>query len=571
MHTLQYIDYYHITMNRYLFNVLLQLSIIAVTCLRVHGADNVDSLNKLSTEALVRKGQLAVDKYDNEEALVCFTIAAKRYSPDIEDNEKLQTMIANVGKWYIFFFEYYDHVNAFKAISTAHEISKEIGRSDSRIMLNYGCMYQTLAEQSEDTELMKKALDYYVKAFKTGLVKDSDMSAVNMAFSNLVQVCSILDRTDQLPSLWSSFMKRNQEMKTVSPAFSFDSLFYGVIMKMHRKDFAGAITELDGPQMNAIVTQEGMGRYDIVRRINLAKSYIGLTGTFTKAIECMVQAEAIADSVGMKDARLEVYKYLRDIYEESGQKDKSLEYQHKYLSLKDSVLNYRSGAAISELTYLKKVEDVEKNLDSIEHRRKLQARVIWIAGAIIILAAVFIFLLRRHNRSLRMLNETLYRNNLLLIEKEETARRDLEDALKEIDNTDAPVKPNTVKYQRSDLTEEEKDEIYLSIMNVMLNSKEVFEPNFSLARLVELTGHVYRHLSQVINEKSGDNFSALVNDIRIKEACRGMQSGGRFANLTIEAIANSVGFRSRTSFIAAFKKFTGLTPSKYQKMAMESK
>lgn len=555
----------HINLTTFFFSVFA----LTIGCLQMHAADTIEALNKLPTDSLIRKGQAEVSNSNYDEALVCFTIAAKRYSPEIDNDEKFQTMVANVGKWYIYFFEYYDYVNAFKSISTAHEISKEIGRSDSRIMLNYGCMYQTLAEQSEDPKLMEQALDYYAKAFKTGLEKDSDLSTVNMAFSNLVQVSAILDRTDRLAPLWKSFTSRNKEMKTASPSFSFDSIFYGIIIKMHQKDFTGAIAELDGRQMNSIVSQKGMGRYDIVRRINLAKSYIGLTGGYSKAIDCMLKAESIADSVGMKDARLEVYKYLRDIYSQAGQKDKSLDYQHKYLSLKDSVLNYRSGAAISELTYLKKVEDVEKNLDSIEKKRKLQTSIIWVAVAIIILAAVSIFILRRHNRRLRILNETLYRNNILLIEKEETTRGKLEEAARLKADGETAHKSRPAKYQRSDLTEEEKEDIYMSIMNVMLNSQEIFEPEFSSVRLAELTGYTYRHISQVINEKTGDNFNALVNDSRIKEACRGMQPGGRFANLTIEAIANSVGFRSRTSFIAAFKKFTGLTPSRYQKMASE--
>lgn len=356
------------------------LCLALISCIfgdfHANGTDNVYSLNKLSTDSLVRKGQTEVDRNNPDEALVCFTIASKRYSPEINNDEKLQTMIANVGKWYIYFFEYYDHVNAFKALTTAHDISKEIGHSHSRIMLDYGCMYQTLAEQSEDPKLLEQALEYYIKAFKIGLERDDDLAAANMAFSNLVQVNAVLDRTEELSPLWEAFIINNRKKKTISPSFSFDSIFYGVIMKMHRKDFSGAITELDSKQMNEIVSQQGMGRYNIVRLINLAKSYIGLTGSYTKAIDCMRKAETIADSVGMKDARLEVYKYLRDIYSQAGQKEKYLDYQHKYLSLKDSVLNYRSGAAISELTYLRKVADVEKDLEKIEKKRKLQSSII---------------------------------------------------------------------------------------------------------------------------------------------------------------------------------------------------
>lgn len=550
-------------------NILFVFLSFCMVSLLADGAENVYALSGLSTDSLVRKGQIEVERLNHDRALVCFTIAAKRYSEGLDDEEKYQTMIANIGKWYIYFFEYYDHVNAFKSLSAAHEISKELGRSDSRIMLDYGCMYQTLSEQSGDPRLLEQALEYYTKAFKIGLDKDSSLATVNMAFTNLVQINASLDRVEPLAPLYESFIRANRKKRTVSPSYSFDSIFYGAILKMHRKDFNGAIAELDGRQMNSVISSPGMGRYDIVRLINLAKSYIGRGDGFAKAIECMLKAEAIADSVGMKDARLEVYKYIRDVYAQYGEKEKSLEYQYKYLSLKDSVLNYRSGAAISELTYLKKVAAVEKDLDKIENKRKFQAGIIWIAVAIILVSAVSILLLRRHNRRLRILNETLYRNNILLIEKEETTRKELEEAVRQ--KTASGGKPRSEsgssKYRNSDLTDAEKDDIYLSVMNVLLNSPEVFKPDFSSASLSELTGYTYRHISQVINERTGDNFNALVNDTRIKEACRGMQPGGRFSNLTIEAIGNSVGFRSRTSFIAAFKKFTGLTPSVYQKVA----
>lgn len=554
-----------------MYRSIVILILVPIFCnLSVWGIDNAYELANLSTDSLVGKGQKEVENSNFEEALVCFAIAAKRYGANAGEDEKFQTMLANIGQWYIYFFAYYDHVNAFKALSAALEISKEIGHSYSRIMLNYGCMYQTLAEQSEDDALLIKAWDYYMQSFKIGLEKDKDLSTLNMAFSNLVQVSVILNRTDELVPLWKDFLDRNAKFKTDSPSFSFDSIFYGAMLKMQHRDFVGAIAELDGEEIRSIVSQNGMGRYDIVRRMNLAKAYIELTGKYSQGIACMLETELVADSIGMKDANLEVYKYLRDLYAQDGQKENSLEYQYKYLSLKDSVLNYRSGAAISELTYLKKVEDVEKSLSEIDNHRRLQMKFIWIAVAIIFLALILLIMLKRHNRRLKILNETLYRNNILLIEKEESIRKKFEemsvDGAKNVENE----KNKPEKYLHSDITEEEKEEIYRSIMNVMLNSHEVFKPDFSSARLSDLTGYTYRHLSQVINEKTGDNFNALVNDTRIKEACRHMQPNGKFSGLTIEAIANNVGFRSRTSFIAAFKKFTGLTPSKYQNIANES-
>lgn len=76
-----------------------------------------------------------------------------------------------------------------------------------------------------------------------------------------------------------------------------------------------------------------------------------------------------------------------------------------------------------------------------------------------------------------------------------------------------------------------------------------------------------RYVSQAINQEYGSNFNSLLNEYRIKEACRRLGENPDYANMTIEGIAESVGFKSRTSFGALFKSVTGLSPSAYQKMS----
>ena len=43
----------------------------------------------------------------------------------------------------------------------------------------------------------------------------------------------------------------------------------------------------------------------------------------------------------------------------------------------------------------------------------------------------------------------------------------------------------------------------------------------------------------------------------------------QWGNLTIEGIGQSVGFKSRSTFISAFKANTGLTPTEYLRIALE--
>jgi AraC-like DNA-binding protein len=90
-----------------------------------------------------------------------------------------------------------------------------------------------------------------------------------------------------------------------------------------------------------------------------------------------------------------------------------------------------------------------------------------------------------------------------------------------------------------------------------------------LERLAMLSGSKYKYVSQVINEYYEQNFNNFLNSYRIKEACKRMSDLENYGNYTIEAISESVGFKSRSTFVASFKRITGLTPSQYQRMARE--
>ena len=72
------------------------------------------------------------------------------------------------------------------------------------------------------------------------------------------------------------------------------------------------------------------------------------------------------------------------------------------------------------------------------------------------------------------------------------------------------------------------------------------------------------YLSQIINEHFNVNFNNFVNEYRIKES-RKLLLSSKYENYTIEGIATTVGFHSKTTFNNAFKKFTGVTPSFFRK------
>ena len=91
-------------------------------------------------------------------------------------------------------------------------------------------------------------------------------------------------------------------------------------------------------------------------------------------------------------------------------------------------------------------------------------------------------------------------------------------------------------------------------------------PEFSLAVLARLSESNTNYVSQVINTTYNKNFRTFLNERRIKVAMKRMMDSGRYGAYSMQGIAESVGYKSASNFIAAFKKVTGMTPSLYQKM-----
>ena len=104
----------------------------------------------------------------------------------------------------------------------------------------------------------------------------------------------------------------------------------------------------------------------------------------------------------------------------------------------------------------------------------------------------------------------------------------------------------------------------------METSSEIYGQDFSLEKLAACLGTHTRTASRAINDVFGVNFSTLLSQYRIEEACRRLSSPD-YANVTIQAVAVDLGFKSRSNFAIVFKKFTGVAPNEYQKKVLGKK
>ena len=112
------------------------------------------------------------------------------------------------------------------------------------------------------------------------------------------------------------------------------------------------------------------------------------------------------------------------------------------------------------------------------------------------------------------------------------------------------------------LGDERRSRIVSRLAALMATTSAYRDSELSLPVLASRLGVTTNHLSEAINQGLGLNFFDYVNRLRIEEACSEL---ARRPEATVLEVAYEVGFNSRSTFNAAFKKWTGQTPSGFRK------
>lgn len=120
------------------------------------------------------------------------------------------------------------------------------------------------------------------------------------------------------------------------------------------------------------------------------------------------------------------------------------------------------------------------------------------------------------------------------------------------------------KYKKSKLTRSNAENNVKVLNEIMEARIPYLDPEFDLARFSELSKIPSHSISETLNGLIGQSFNDYVNNYRVEEFKK-LALKEEYKNYTILALAFEAGFKSKATFNAAFKKFTGQTPSQYIK------
>lgn len=119
------------------------------------------------------------------------------------------------------------------------------------------------------------------------------------------------------------------------------------------------------------------------------------------------------------------------------------------------------------------------------------------------------------------------------------------------------------KYKTSSLNKDLIETYKTALINAMEQDKLYTDPKLSIHKVSEKLNIPRQYISEVLNLHLNKSFLDFVNEYRIEAFIEKLQND-QYAHFTLLGIANEVGFNSKSTFNATFKKIKGLTPSEYK-------
>ncbi|MBO5698981.1 MAG: AraC family transcriptional regulator [Bacteroidaceae bacterium] len=113
------------------------------------------------------------------------------------------------------------------------------------------------------------------------------------------------------------------------------------------------------------------------------------------------------------------------------------------------------------------------------------------------------------------------------------------------------------------LSAERAAAIYAEIIKKLKKEKLYRDPKYTASKLAKDLQTNTRYIAASVLTSTGDNFSTLVNSLRLHDACK-MLSSKKHEQLSAEEIGLLSGFSSRQSFYRAFEKVYNITPRQYR-------
>jgi len=393
----------------------------------------------------------------------------------------------------------------------------------------------------------EKSAEYYGQAMKIFRALKNDKAIAYCLNLSGIGYLSAKEYSRSLPLLTEAAALMQKSSDWQGAGFAYGNM---VLSYLGTKEPAKAAAALKTAEAMCIKAGDKLSLAAFLQSKGAYHTYIK---EYRTAFESYSKSMITAKEIHVQDIVTGNLLSISEMYQQKGDAAEALKYYKMYTTTRDSVLRASNVASIADLQLKYETEKKDKQIRAlINSKLKSERSRYYVIGnviAVILLlfvAIVFFFRLKgNYSERLQFL--------LTIREQVNHQRKNAIDHL-------MPIMPD--RASKPVLTSELQSGLWMQLQHLMEREKLFLCNDLSLAELARKLNTNTTYLSKVINDITHQNFSNYLNQYRIEEACR-LLSEPQSRNFTIEGIAQSVGFKSKSAFNAAFRKIKSSTPSEY--------
>lgn len=540
-----------------------------------------------SNEQLLEKGRgYAKNQKMMDSALVCYTVIANRYYDGIKSEKDAEITVRAMNNLAILYYDYvYDYTKSFEYLNDALEIAHKYNLDELyvRVNLNLNNLYVTSDILRNNLNGDKEVVKLFKKSYHSAQ-KVSDWQAMTMIICDMCDYAMSYNFTSdivgEVKSYLSQAIPQDAMLREYSIALCKGFLAFSNKNFQQSDDYFAQLEGLSGKMHVPYAALLSAYSIRAVTEFHL-KNYDECEKLLLKAID-------EAKVVNNKPMLAVTYDRLYRLSRLRGNKADADKYRILYLETKETLLDNSNLERMNDTRFINQLNKANEEVRQLHEKRQQQLRMMVIlstgTGIILVLLIMLLVMyrrLRKNHLNLYLRSKEILRQDEQLRAERQNMEKKLLSMKSEANNSQAndkdsasetEEKPQTEKpLKRKERTADDESlaEIYQKVLSAMDSTEEIYNSDFTIQRLADMVDERYWNVSQAINEMYGDNFKALLNSYRIKEACRRLDSSAGYENYTIGGIAESLGFKSRSTFVTTFKKNVGMTPSEYHNIAIK--
>ena len=567
--------------------IVIAVGVTVATAHQDHDYSKVISQSNAKEDLqLLASGDSALDAADNEKALMNYMLLCGRADSTMTSARMKACIEAHVKAGDIYYGSG-DYTNALDFYLRGLELSDKTTGNPYIALLykNLGNVYNMYDDHEQAIRQYQEALKYCT----------NDSVLTLRLFNNLVRTYVMANDLTNA----AKYHKKTVAIHCGNATEKFLVDFNYSLLLQEEKRYDEAIERLK--KSAAYARQNRLeARYEASAYEILYKAYANLEMR-DSVLAYMNRCKELVIKENLIRLFTDIYRDMADFYEKEGHTGNALQLRSQYLHVRDSIFNIRRFDMLKNQQLMYETDKVQRELREQKERERRHSEIInwqWTVIIIVLLAAITVGCLLvnvyRKKRKLDSSYRNLYKinrqyadNYRKATEHERGLVKDIESAMLRIEELEKAIEMNSAqpvpidnaekspdethqeKYSSSRLDKARHSELLGKISHVMEDEKAYCNDDFSLNTLASMVGSNSRYVSQIINEAYGKNFNNYVNEFRIRLACERFADIKNYGHLTIQAIGESVGFKSHTAFLSFFKKMTGMTPSVYSRLAKE--